>query len=129
MDDAGKIALGLVGAALVLALSTISYREYERQRDIAEVNAMMQAVMQPITRTVRIPDPETVRLEVQGRRIEDNRRAIEEAERRRRSFQLSGNQRCIGGVVIEVSGSSYTQLGSVGQPVHCVGQLADRPIR
>ncbi len=43
--------------------------------------------------------------------------------------QLSGNQRCVGGVVLAVVGSSYRQLGRVGDPVRCSGNLADRAIR
>jgi hypothetical protein len=129
MDDAGKIAAGLVGAALVLAVAMVGYREFERQRDIAEVAAMANAFMQPITQTMRVPDPETVRLEVQARPVADQRYAADAAERRRQSAQLAPNERCIGGAVVRVEGSSYTQLGTLGQPVHCVDQLADRPLR
>jgi len=42
---------------------------------------------------------------------------------------LGSNQRCVGGVVLIVNGSSYTQLGTVGDPVRCNGQYADRPLR
>lgn len=102
MDDAGKIALGFAGAALVAAVTSIGYREFERSRDIAEATAIMQAISQPIvqTRSVHVPDPEYVRLEVQGRRIEDTRYGADAAERQRRSIQLASNERCIGGVVI-----------------------------
>jgi hypothetical protein len=57
----------------------------------------------------------------QGRR--DNQR-VQLARR-----QLASNQRCVGGVVVVVSGSSYSQLGTVGDPVRCNGRYADRPIR
>jgi hypothetical protein len=57
----------------------------------------------------------------QGRR--DNQR-VQLARR-----QLASNQRCVGGAVVVVSGSSYSQLGTVGDPVRCNGRYADRPIR
>lgn len=78
---------------------------------------------------MRIPDPEAVRLEVQARPVVDQRYAADAAERRRQSVQLSADERCIGGAVVRVEGSTYTQVGSVGQPVHCVDRLADRPLR
>lgn len=43
--------------------------------------------------------------------------------------RLSGNQRCVGGVVLVANGSSYGQLGAVGDPVRCNGGYADRPLR
>ena len=42
---------------------------------------------------------------------------------------LQGNQRCVGGVVVVAEGASYTQLGTVGDPVRCEGRYADREIR
>ena len=42
---------------------------------------------------------------------------------------LATNQRCVGGVVITVEGSSYTQVVSPSGPVHCWGRTADRPLR
>lgn len=44
-------------------------------------------------------------------------------------YQLAPDQRCVGGAVIEVHGNVYTQLGSISQPVHCVGRRADRVLR
>lgn len=44
--------------------------------------------------------------------------------------QLGANQRCIGGTVITVTGSSYTQvLGSGGRPVACSGEFAKEALR
>jgi len=42
---------------------------------------------------------------------------------------LADDQRCVGGVVLEVRGNVYTQVGSIAQPVHCTGRRADRPLR
>jgi hypothetical protein len=42
---------------------------------------------------------------------------------------LTGNQHCVGGVVVVVDGATYTQLGTVGDPVRCNSRYADRLIR
>ena len=47
----------------------------------------------------------------------------------RHQRMLASNQRCVGGVVVQVDGATYTQLGSISNPVHCSGQYADRAIR
>jgi hypothetical protein len=44
-------------------------------------------------------------------------------------YALAANQRCIAGSVVQVDGSTYTQLGTIAVPVHCFGSYADRPIR
>jgi hypothetical protein len=47
----------------------------------------------------------------------------------RQQRRLALNQRCVGGVVVQVDGSTYTQLGSISNPVRCSGQYADQAIR
>lgn len=42
---------------------------------------------------------------------------------------LSADQRCYLGSVVEVHGSTFTQLGSISNPIHCAGNLADKPLR
>ena len=42
---------------------------------------------------------------------------------------LASNQRCVGGSVVMVQGHDYQQIGTIQNPVHCVGRIADRPIR
>lgn len=42
---------------------------------------------------------------------------------------LGPHQRCYAGAVVQVSGSTFTQLGSISYPIHCVGNLADKPLR
>lgn len=44
-------------------------------------------------------------------------------------YYLAADQRCVGGAVVQVDGRVYTQLGSISYPVHCVGRVADRPLR
>lgn len=44
-------------------------------------------------------------------------------------YKLAGNQRCYGGVVVQVEGSTYTQVQSNDGITHCWNGYADRPIR
>lgn len=44
-------------------------------------------------------------------------------------YELAANQQCVGGAVVQVDGSTYTQVGSISAPVHCAGRRADRPLR
>jgi len=120
MDDAGKIGAGIVAAAVVLAVAFIGYREFDRQRNIAEVNAMFRGFSE-------LP------AQMEAQAVETSRRQrAAQAQRQAYDLQrraLSTGQRCVAGVVIQVSGASYTQLGTVGDPVRCSGNLADRPLR
>jgi hypothetical protein len=46
------------------------------------------------------------------------------------SYKLDRNQQCVGGVVINRSGSSFTQIfGKDGKPVPCNGDTAAEPLR
>lgn len=58
------------------------------------------------------------------RRDEAHRRAVDLSRRR-----LAADQRCVAGVVIVAHGSTYSDLGTVGNPVKCSGGYADRPLR
>lgn len=53
--------------------------------------------------------------------------ALQQAQLDRR--RLASNQRCVGGVVIQVQGNAYTQLGTIAEPIHCAGDFADQPLR
>lgn len=117
MDDSSKVALGIMGAAVVLAVAFIGYREFDRQRNIAAVNEALAEFSKPDPFGLQVDHQQAQQQQAQVRAVDIQRR------------QLVGNQRCVGGVVVVVNGSSYTQLGTVGDPVHCSGQLADRPIR
>lgn len=79
--------------------------------------AQKQAV-QELVRVSHDPDP-------LGMRAELARRQQADMGRRR----LGAGQRCVGGVVVVVDGSNYSQLGTVGNPVRCSGGYADRAIR
>jgi flagellar biosynthesis GTPase FlhF len=46
------------------------------------------------------------------------------------SYRLNRNQQCVGGIVINRSGSSFTQVaGSDGAPIACKGDTATQPLR
>jgi hypothetical protein len=46
------------------------------------------------------------------------------------SYRLDGNQQCVGDIVINRSGSSFTQaVGKNGAPIACKGDLAAEPLR
>jgi len=68
-------------------------------------------------------------VELERQSVQAQRQQVEHQRVQLARRQLIGNQRCVGGVVVVVDGSSYSQLGTVGNPVRCSGQLADRPIR
>lgn len=69
-------------------------------------------------------------LEQQVVQAEVERRQRQEDDQwlRERSL-LQPNQRCVGGVVVQVQGSTYVQIGYPGHPAHCDGQYADQPLR
>ena len=121
MEGSSKIALGFVGAAALLAVVFVGYREFDRQRNIAAVNEALAEFSKP--------DPFGLEADHQQAQRQQAQRQAQARAADVRRRQLAGNHRCVGGVVVVVEGSSYTQLGTVGDPVRCSGQLADRPIR
>lgn len=120
MDGAGKIAAAVLASAVLVVVSAIAYREFARQRDIRDAQAMLRGMGAASTHVAQ---------EVHAQRVVHDKqmqRAYADGLRRQ---ALSENQRCVGGVVVEVNGSTYTQLGTIEQPVHCSGAYADRPLR
>ena len=120
MDGAGKVAAAIVVSAVLVVVSLVAYREFARQRDIRDAQAMIQGVG---SASVQVSQ------QVRAQRVAHEKqmqRAYADGMRRR---ALSENQRCIGGVVVQVDGSTYTQLGTIADPVRCEGAYADRPIR
>jgi len=113
MDGSGKIALGIVAAALLLLVGFIGYREFERQRDIAEAKEMMRSLGDYAQQAVQ---------EGQRQRAVDARQRAEAAQRALEARRLAPDERCVGGTVIRVGGSSYTQVvGGDLRPVACSG--------
>lgn len=57
-------------------------------------------------------------------------RQRQEELRVQESYRLDRNQQCVGGVVINRSGTSFTQVfGKDGTPIPCKGDLATEPLR
>lgn len=54
----------------------------------------------------------------------------QEALRVQATYRLDRNQQCVGGIVINRSGSSFTQtVGTDGKPIPCKGDTAAQPLR
>ncbi|UGB47225.1 hypothetical protein LQ772_08070 [Frateuria edaphi] len=114
MDGAGKIALGIVAAALLLVVGFVSYREFERRRDIAEAQELIQSLTGYAQQALQ---------EGQRQSALDARQRAEARQRALDARRLAASERCVGGTVIRVEGASYTQaLGPDGRPVACSGQ-------
>jgi len=120
MDALTRIAGSIVASALGLYVGFVGYREFARQRDINQV----QVAIQQLSDSAKQALAQSQAQDAYSRELQRRKVA---ADRRRR--ELEGGQQCVGGVVVVVNGSSYTQLGSVGDPVRCNGSYADRPIR
>lgn len=114
MDGSTKIAAGIVAAAVLLLVGFIGYREFERQRDIAEAQEMMQGLTSYAQQALE-----------QGQRQSayDARQRAEARQRDLDRRRLSALERCISGTVVRVEGASYTQaVGADGRPVACSGR-------
>jgi len=127
MDSASKIAFGIVGGAVVLLVGFIGYHEFERQRDIAESQAIIQNIAGGFAGVSRQSQQQVAQQQEAAAYA-----ASRQQEARIRDLDsrvLTAEMRCVGGVVLRVQGSVYTQLGAVGDPVRCSGDVADRAVR
>lgn len=115
MDDSSKIALGIVGAAVAVFFCWVGYREFERQRDIDEAKAVLAQIA-----------------EIPAQMQRESAAAAEAQRRQRTAIQardmiartLAADERCIGGTVVRVNGSTYVQAaGSDGRPEVCEGRM------
>jgi len=120
MESSSRVALGIVAAAALLLVGYIAYSEFQRQRDIAEAQAALSAIGEQGRQLAQQFQADTVRSQ------QAQRESVAMSWNRR---LLTGNQRCVGGVVVVVDGATYTQLGTVGDPVRYNGRYADRLIR
>lgn len=101
--------LAAFGVAGVVMLLHQQYQDYRAQRALEQFVATL---------------PQYTQSDVwQQQRSVDPRAAAELAARRARQLALAGDEQCIGGTVIRVAGSSYTQvLGPDLRPVACAGR-------
>lgn len=117
MDGANRIAIGIVAAAALLLFGFIGYREFERQRDIAEAQALMQGLAGYAQQVV------DESRQAQARHQQDARERAEQAQRDLQARQLARNERCVSGTVVRITGTSYTQpTGTDGRPMACSGR-------
>jgi hypothetical protein len=115
-----RVFWSVLCALLVFSgISAVWYALSVRAREHAVV-----AVMQQVSAEAQ---QEELKAHVQSEL--DRIAADDRARREHARYVLAPDQRCVGGVVIQVRGNSYTQVGSIVSPVHCLGRVADRPLR
>jgi hypothetical protein len=120
MDATTKLALAVVAAAVILVVGYVGYNEYARARDVDQAQQALDAFRSNAQQAV-----------------DESRRAAQVGEQQREAYQrwqqarrrLAVNQRCVAGAVVQVDGNTYTQLGTIAQPIHCQGDYADQPLR
>lgn len=116
MDGAGKVAAAIVFAALLV----VGYLEFSRVRDAGEARAALRELSASSAEQVR---------QVQLGQAAAGKRAARSASDDLRRRALAPDQQCVGGVVVRVEGTTYTQLGTIANPVRCSGRHADQPLR
>ena len=115
-----QIFWGILLAVLVLSgLSAVGYA--------IRVAVARSAIEQIQATTLQAIHDDQARYDAQQRQHQAQQAAQDAYERSRRT--LASNQECVGGAVVQVEGHSYTQVGSLSQPVHCMGRMADVPLR
>ena len=100
---------GFVAAALILALAYIGYREYEHHRDMEDLKTFVRETDEQTKEDVKALWSNAA-VSAPSYHSVDPRIATEAAQAKR-PRRLADNQRCVGGLVIAVDGSSYTQTG------------------
>lgn len=114
MDGAGKIAAGIVMAAVIAVAGFVGYSEFQRRRDIAEATEALHQLSQ---------QGQAMAQQFQQQAVADTRRQAEMRERARLARMLAPSERCVAGTVVQVNGSTYTQAtGPDGRPVACSGR-------
>jgi hypothetical protein len=123
-----RIFLSVLAALVVFGLLIVGWRALERERDIEDAQAAMQQIADQLSVATRQVQQETA---AQRRAVELSQQAESlRSMRERDRALLADDQRCIGGTVIAVKGSTYTQaLGAGRMPIPCAGRLANQPLR
>lgn len=94
----------------------------------AQLAATLQRRREDLANTYRQVGEEAAQYQVEQARREERHR--QEELRVKASYRLGPDQQCAGGLVIDRSGSSFSQaLGSSGQPIRCSGDTATEPLR
>lgn len=114
MDGAGKIAVGMVLAAVIAVAGFVGYSEFQRHRDIAEATEALHQLSE---------QGQAMAQQFQQQAAVDTRWQAELRERARLARMLAPSERCVGGTVVQVNGSMYTQAtGPDGRPIACSGR-------
>ncbi|MEP6899818.1 MAG: hypothetical protein ABI870_14930 [Rhodanobacter sp.] len=122
-----RVFWSVLAALVIFGVLVIGWRALERERDREDAQAVMDSItqyaQQGLADSLRQTEAESQRqLDVQQRAREVDAMNV---DRRR----LLPDQRCIGGTVITVKGSVYTQVLLGGTPVSCSGVYASVPLR
>lgn len=103
----GKVMQGAV-YVLVLVLAGFAWR-------LIYVHYAMTVIQQSVTNLGQ---------QQQAIVRQQQERSLLLARQQHEALRLAVDERCIGGTVIRINGSVYTQdVGADGRPVHCAGQF------
>lgn len=98
------------------------------QQRSAELSATLKRQREDLANTYRQVSEDAAQYKVEQARREE--RQQQEALRIKASYRLDPNQKCADGMVINRSGSSFSQaIGSKGLPIQCTGDTAAEPLR
>lgn len=120
MDGAGKVAAAIVFSSALVVVTLVAYREFDHRRDVAEARAALQELATSSAAVVS---------QAQAAQLAAGRQRARGSTEDLRRRALGPGQRCVGGAVVQVSGATYTQVGTIAEPVRCSGGYADRPLR
>lgn len=105
------VPVAIVLGCCVLSATYVGYREYEHRRDVVDADRLLSdARVQAGRLSVWLAPPVVT---------PDPRRSAEVVAASR-SRRLAANERCVGGVVVVVEGSSYSQTGERCNSTHVV---------
>lgn len=100
----------------------------EAKQRSARLAATLQRRREELANTYRQIGEEGAQYQLEQARRDERQR--QDALRLKASYQLGRDQQCAGGMVINRSGSSFSQaLGKTGQPIQCTGDTAAEPLR
>ncbi|MDE2248277.1 MAG: hypothetical protein KGJ96_06850 [Xanthomonadaceae bacterium] len=89
--------------------------------DLKKQREAMSSTYQQVQEDARLYQVEQARRQAMAR---------QEQLRLQATYRLDANQQCVGGIVINRRGSSFSQsFGADGKPIPCKGDIAAQPLR